>query len=159
MIRMSPAGLEFVKRWEGCKLSPYKCSAGVPTIGYGTTHYEDGTPVQMTDAPISQERADELLLFECNKKAYSVGRLLSGTAVLTQNQIDALLSFTYNVGVNAFASSTILRTINESGFGPAGVGMDMFTRWNKVHDPVTGELHPVPGLTNRRLAEFGLYST
>lgn len=155
MIQQSLTGLNFIKQWESCKLSPYLDSAGIPTIGYGSTHYEDGQPVHITDDSITQSRADALLSHECAKVVYSIGRLVSGTTRLTQGQVDALIAFTYNVGVTGFASSTILKNINKC----IEVTVDLFTRWDKVHDPRTGELHEVQGLLNRRRAEYVLYSS
>ena len=49
------AGLQIIKTFEGFRSSPYKCSAGVPTIGYGGTRYRDGTPVRMGDGEITEE--------------------------------------------------------------------------------------------------------
>ena len=54
--------LAIVRRFEGFRASPYLCPAGVPTIGYGSTRYEDGSKVSLTDPPITQERADQIML-------------------------------------------------------------------------------------------------
>jgi lysozyme len=54
---VSPKGLKFIAKEEGCVLKPYKCSAGVPTIGIGSTYYENGERVKMTDSPITEARA------------------------------------------------------------------------------------------------------
>ena len=60
-MKTSNEGIKLIKRFEGCKLKAYKCAAGVTTIGYGNTFYENGNKVLIQDV-ISQERAEELLL-------------------------------------------------------------------------------------------------
>jgi GH24 family phage-related lysozyme (muramidase) len=155
MITLGSKGLFLLKSFEGCKLTPYLDIAGIPTVGYGSTHYADGQPVMIMDAPISLRCAEKLLSHECAKTAYAIARLVHGGVALTPNQADALICFTYNVGVTAFASSSLLKNIN----GGVPVAETYFTRWDKVHDPKTGELHESAGLLRRRKAEYALYSS
>ena len=54
--------INIIKKCEGLELKPYLCPAGVPTIGYGSTRYENGERIKLTDAPITEERANALLL-------------------------------------------------------------------------------------------------
>lgn len=82
-----------VKRWEGFRAKAYLCPAGVPTIGYG--HTKD---VKLGDT-ITHNQATELLYEDLGKFAHAVNRLVS--VPLTQGQFDALVSFTYNLGVGA----------------------------------------------------------
>lgn len=63
ITKIGAKGLNLIKDFEGLRLKPYLCSASVPTIGYGNTFYEDGTKVKLTDKPITNERAIELLHF------------------------------------------------------------------------------------------------
>ena len=58
-MRLNKAGIDLMHDFEGCRLEAYLCPASVPTIGYGSTYYEDGRPVKLGDA-ITQERADQL---------------------------------------------------------------------------------------------------
>jgi lysozyme len=151
---MGPRGLAFLKAWEALRLDAYPDLAGVPTIGYGTTRYEDGSPVRMGDT-ITEARADQLLLWECGGIDRRLDTLLSKP--VTASARDALVCFCYNVGTPAFATSTLRRMINNGS--PIG-GPDLaaqFLRWNKAH--VDGKLVAVRGLTRRRRAEAALFAT
>ena len=67
---ISNEGIELIKSFEGFRSNPYLCSAGVPTIGYGSTYYSNAEKVKLTDASITKEKATELLilqLFKYNK--------------------------------------------------------------------------------------------
>ena len=100
-------GIELIKSFEGFRSKPYKCPAGVPTIGYGATFYPNGKKVTMADTPITEEMGTELLLsmlgsFERYVDSYCVD-------TITQNQFDALVSFVYNLGPANLKSSTLLK--------------------------------------------------
>lgn len=98
-MKTSENGRTFICSFETLKTSPYECQAGVPTIGYGSTVYEDGTKVKLTDPPVTPKRA--MTLFMTTLKAYEddVNDLLDKARVTaTQNQFDALVSFNYNLG-------------------------------------------------------------
>jgi lysozyme len=142
----SDAGLTFLTQQEGLKLSAYRDSAGIPTIGYGSIRV-DGIPVIMGQI-ITLLKARQCLLSDCAEFLTVIK--LNVTVPLTQNQIDALVSFTYNVGGSAFLSSSLRRVINAG----QPIPLDLFTRWNKVHDPVSKQLVIVPGLTLRRIREY-----
>lgn len=136
----------FIKQYEGLRLKPYLCSAGVPTIGIGSTMYADGTKVKLSDKSITEEEALEL--FEVTLKQYEDAVTENVRVPLTENQRIALVSFTYNLGVGALRSSTLLRKINNSDFN---VGME-FLKWNKVNHK------EVKGLTKRRQVEWELFN-
>lgn len=136
----------FLKRWEGMKLKAYQCSAYVWTLGLGSTRYPDGTPVKQGDRLLSEDEAWEL--FENTIRPYEEALKESITVPLNQCQYNALLSFIYNVGIGAFKSSTLLKRLN------AGLLDDVpgeFLRWDKVSTQRN------KGLTNRRIAEAGLF--
>ena len=99
------------QRFEGLYLSPYLCPAGVPTIGYGATYYEDGTRVTLFDAPITRERAMELLQWMV-RTVYlpTVMRLCPG--IDNPNRLAALIDFTFNLGGNALKNSSLRRKVN-----------------------------------------------
>jgi lysozyme len=142
-MELSDKGAEDLKGSEGFSSKPYPDGEGVPTIGFGSTFYEDGTRVQMTDAPITRERG--LQLFKTTLKQYVNAVDKSVKVPLTQNEFDALVEFTYNVGVAAFKTSTLLKLLN--GGAPKDQVAAQFLRWNKDEGKV------VPGLTNRRKRE------
>jgi lysozyme len=114
-MKISEKGLKLIKEFEGLKLSPYLCSANVPTIGYGSTRYEDGSRVKLTDKAITKERAEILLMY--TMKEFERIVLSKVHVTLTQNQFDALVSHTYNTGgsdglfklVNNKASEAFIR--------------------------------------------------
>lgn len=135
----SPTCLGLVKKFEGCRLTAYKDSVGVLTIGYG--HTKGVKPGQR----ITQEQADSLLRADLAETADSVNRYAPETS---QNQFDALVSFAFNLGFGALAGSTLLRMHNEGDYaGAAG----QFHRWDHAGGRV------LKGLTLRRSAEEQLY--
>lgn len=148
MRRINQAGIDMVKSFEGLQLKPYKDSVGIPTIGYGCTLYDDDvTKVTMNDAPISKERAEELLAYEINKKADFVEKYL--TVEVNDNEFAALVSFAYNLGLGSLHGSTLLKLLNANSDRQAVA--DQFLKWNKAGGA------EVPGLTRRRQAERSLF--
>jgi lysozyme len=148
-MKIDKKGLSLIAEFEGLSLKPYKCSAGVPTIGFGSTYYENGTRVQMNDLPITKQRAEQLLQHTADRFASKVANLIKKP--VTQNQFNALVSFAFNVGSGALASSTLLKLVNVN---PNDIMIAKeFLRWNKVGGK------PVQGLTNRRIKESALYFT
>jgi lysozyme len=148
-MKLNQKGYDLIKEFEGLKLKPYLCSANVPTIGYGSTYYENGNKVKMTDAPITKQRAETLFQIVADDFAKRVVPLV--TKPITQNQFNALVSFAFNVGVQALRNSTLLRLLN---INPNDANIEkQFLRWNKA-----GGVE-VQGLTNRRIKESALYFT
>jgi lysozyme len=137
-----------IRRYEGCKLKAYKCSAGKNTIGFGATFYEDGSAVQPGDV-ITQERADRLFVILLDQFAAQVRPLIKQP--LNDNQFGALLSFAYNAGVGALQRSTLLKLVNANPNNP--LIRQEFNKWNKAGGKV------LLGLTRRRTAEADLYFT
>lgn len=151
-MRTSLAGTALLEDLEGEKLTAYKCSADVWTIGYGTTVYPDGRKVQQGDK-ITLSQARSYLQNDLRKFEAQVDRLVQ--VPLTQNQFDALVSFTYNVGGGALEKSTLLKKLNAGDYGGAA---KQFMRWNKVRNKKTGKLEFNQGLHNRRKREMELFS-
>jgi lysozyme len=137
---------ELVKVFEGCKLSAYKCPAGIWTIGYGNTTYENGKAVKEGDK-ITLERAEQLLEIILIKFIQQVGEVVKSE--INQNQKDALTDFAYNCGVGNLKSSTLLKKVNKNPKDPTI--KDEFLKWNKSNGKVLN------GLTKRRQAESNLY--
>ena len=134
-------GLELIKEFEGCQLEAYLCPAGVPTIGYGHTR---SAKLGQT---ISQADADALLREDLADSEDAVDRLV--TAQINENQFSALVSFTFNIGAEAFERSTLLSMLNANA--QIHIVAAQFLRWNKAN----GE--ELPGLTRRRHAEQALF--
>lgn len=144
--KVNKAGIELIKSFEGLRLSPYLCPAKIPTIGYGTTYYEDGKKVTMQDPDITETRAEELLVKHIETFAKEVEAVIKVS--LTDNQFAALVSFAYNLGTPNLKSSTLLRKLNAGDYAGAA---NEFERWNKAGGKV------LAGLTRRRQAEKALF--
>lgn len=146
-MKISNKGLELIKTFEGLSLKPYLDAVNIPTIGYGSTYYEDGTKVTMKDKPITEQRACEILEYIANKDFGSnINKVVKVS--LTQLQFDALVSFAYNLGLGNLRTSTLLKKVNDKDFKGAALE---FPKWNKAGGKV------LPGLTARRLAEKELF--
>ena len=136
-----------IKMFEGFRAKPYKCPAGVPTIGYGSTFYSNGKKVTLKDKLITEQDATNLLTTVVTNFSSGVSKLLK--IQVTQNQFDALVDFAYNVGIGNLKSSTLLKKVNAKNFSGAALE---FIKWNKAYD---GKV--LPGLTKRRTAEKDLF--
>ncbi|MEI7509354.1 MAG: lysozyme [Flavobacterium sp.] len=145
--RISQRGLNLIQRFEGLSLKPYKCPAGIWTIGYGTTFYTNGIKVKETDNPISQAEATNLLIEVLKHYEQSVDSFCRDD--ISQNQFDALVSFCYNVGAGSLKSSTLLKKVNVNP-NDETISAE-FMKWNKGGGKV------LKGLTERRKAEADLY--
>lgn len=145
-MRTSEAGIALIKRWEGLELESYQDIAGVWTIGYG--HTETAGPNQK----ISEREAEELLKRDLEPRERAVGDLTSVS--LNQNEFDALVSFVYNVGVNAYRNSTARKRLNR---GDRIGAAEALTWFNKA--TIGGVLREVTGLKRRRAAEQALFLT
>lgn len=149
-MKLSQAGYELIKKFEGFRSSPYKCSAGVPTIGYGSTFYLDGKKVTMNDKPITQSTAFALLVNVVEKNfELGVTKLAANKVRLTQNQFDALVSFAYNLGLANLEKSTLLKKVLVNPNDPT-IRAE-FNKW------VNANGKPLQGLINRRKEEADLY--
>jgi len=136
-----------IKRFEGWRSKPYLCSANVPTIGWGSTMYENGDRVTLDDPEISKERGQEL--FELDAERFLL-QVYKACPVLTkhQNKAAAILSWTYNLGPARLRSSTMRTRINQEQWGEA---VQELKRWNLAAGKVT------KGLVLRREAEATLF--
>lgn len=143
--------IDLIKRKEGCVLHPYRDIAGVPTIGWGSTRYMDGHSVTMRDKQIPQIYADSLLQWGVDICAAAIEKIV--TSVLNQNQFDALVDFSYQEGVEALHSSTLLKLVNQN---PNDSKIRAaFAVWNKYHKD--GVLLVSASITQRRVDDIKLY--
>ena len=136
-----------IKQAEGLRLRPYLCPAGVPTIGYGSTRYANGKSVTLKDPAITQAQADELLMVTLTQE-YLPGVLkASPTLADTPKALAAILDFAYNLGVKAYADSTLRKRVDAGQWGDAVFEL---RRWIRAGGKV------LPGLVARRDAEAAL---
>lgn len=136
----SDACIALVKSSEGCRLTAYRDSASVLTIGFG---HARGVREGQT---ITQAQADALLLDDLDAAAAQVEAMV--TVPLTQGQFDALVSFCYNLGAGRLRDSTLLRLLNQSRYQEAAA---QFRFWVMAAGQV------LPGLVTRRKAERALF--
>lgn len=137
-------GVDLVKSEEGLRLIAYRCPAGVWTYGYGHTQ---GVREGMT---LTQAEAEQLLMQDLETVNLKITGLLSTPA--NKYQLAAMVSLAFNIGVTAFATSTVLKAHNRGDFMSAGRA---FNLWTKAR--VDGKLVDLPGLIRRRAKESALY--
>lgn len=138
--------LKLIAKFEGLRLKPYLDAIGVPTIGYGNTYYLDGSKVTMKDKPISKDEAWALLQDHVDDFITRVDKLAPG---LNENQLSALTSFAYNVGLGNLKKSTLLKKVKANKVDPTIKAE--FLKWDRAGGKV------LPGLTKRRVEESELY--
>lgn len=159
MRQISEAGKKLIQEFESCArigedgwVYPYLDAVGVPTIGWGSTFWKNGNPVEMSDSAISQKDADDLFLYTLKNYVDGVNRLV--TAEINQPQFDALVSFAYNEGCEALHQSTLLKKLNINPNDPTI--RDEFAKWVMATGP-DGNLVTLPGLVIRRKREAEIY--
>ena len=139
-MKISQEGIALIKKFEGCELTAYQCSAGVWTIGYGHTKgIEEGME-------ITQQEAEDMLVEELHEYENYINDNV--TAPLSQNQFDAMVSWVYNLGPANLKASTLLKVLNAGDYD--GVPAQI-KRWNKAGGQT------LDGLIRRREAEALLF--
>ena len=141
-MKISEAGLSLIKSFEGCVLTAYLDAVGIWTVGYGHTG-----PSVHRGLTITQKLAEDILAQDVRR--FELGVLNNVKVNLNQNEFYALVSFSFNVGVNALKNSTLLRLLNDGA--DRSIVAAEFLRWNKGGDKV------LEGLTRRRQAEKALF--
>jgi len=125
------------KRFEGFKSNPYLCPAGVATIGYGSTYYNDGVKVTLKDSPITMQRAEEILKHELEYN-YLPSVIQLCPNLKDNNRLNAIVDFTYNLGVGRLKNSTLRKMINIGDWEKA---QEQLMLWNKGGGKVLKGLH------------------
>jgi lysozyme len=143
-MKTSTNGINLLKNFEAFRGKAYQDVVGIWTIGYGTTRI-NGVPVKFSDV-CNEQQAVEYLQSDLVKFETVINEDVK--VPVTQNQFDALACFTYNVGIGAFGSSTLLRKLNAGDYSGAA---NQLLLWNKAGNKV------VAGLTNRRQSERSLF--
>ena len=134
------------RQFEGLYLKPYLCPANVATIGFGSTRYEDGRRVMLSDPPITKARAEELLMWEINRVCVPAVKR-SCPDLKEPKKLAALLDFTFNLGSGNLHSSTLRKKVNAEDWDAAQIEL---AKW------VRGGGRILPGLVKRRTAEAAL---
>lgn len=139
-MRTGRNGVELIRHFEGCRFDAYLCPAGVWTIGYGHT-----ADVKEGDS-IDQEAAEAFLIEDLETFEQAVTRLVE--VPLTQQQFDALVSWTFNLGAGNLAESTLLKKLNNYQYAEVP---EQMMRWVRAGGQV------LEGLVRRRAAEAALF--
>lgn len=147
-MRTSQSGRNFIKRWEGEKLKPYRDVAGFWTIGVGHLINETTEAHLLNPEGITAEQSDALLATDLYNTEHYVRTMVD--VPLQQHQFDALVSLIFNIGPGNFQGSTVRRRIN-SGDTPENIS-EAWKRYNKAGGQV------IMGLINRREAEVDLFN-
>ncbi len=156
-MKISQAGLDLIKRFEGKFTRPYLCPARIWTVGYGHVLYPEQIRLKMDERlayplkpednrTFTSEEIDGLLLDELGKYERGVVRLCPGP--LTENQFSSLVSFSYNLGLGCLQRSTLRSACNR---GDLDLAADAFLKYNKAGGK------ELKGLTRRRHAERALF--
>lgn len=141
-MKLDDNGYKALHEREGLRLKPYLDTRGIPTIAMGNTYYSDGRKVTMKDNALTLEQAQWLAKTTADKFALEVDKLVKSN--VNQNQFNALVSLAYNIGLNGFKNSTVLRLANAN---PDNAKIqDAFMMWTKN-----------PELVGRRKSEVKQY--
>jgi lysozyme len=148
-----PEGVAMCEKWEGWhralpdgRAKPYLCPAKVPTIGFGSTYWDDGRKVKLTDEAITKEVGRQLLLRQLQNYANAVDRSIK--VPIHPQMRAACISLAYNIGTGAFAKSTLVRRINAKDWANCP---EAFKRYK------IGGGRVLTGLLNRRIDESALF--
>jgi len=135
-------------QFEGFRPGPYRCPAGVPTIGYGATRYETGKKVSLGDPPIDRDRAVALLRWEMGRSMSAAMRHCPVLALQgAEGALAAIADFVFNLGPGRLQTSTLRRRINQRKWPEAKKEL---LRWVRAGGRV------LPGLVARRTVEAGM---
>lgn len=157
-MKISEAGIQLIKSFEGCHSSPYRCPAALWTIGYGHVLYPDQARLKTTERAsygimpehnrtFEYDEIDELLEKDLQRFEAGVLRLCPASND-SQSHFDAMVSFSFNLGIGSLQSSTLrMRYLRGDYEGAA----DEFLKWNKAGGKI------LAGLTRRRVAERALF--
>ena len=153
-MTVSDAGVELVKRWEGFVPKIYNDPVGHCRVGYGTLVHLGNCDGRDSEQPylngVSQEAATRLLASALADQQVTVSSAVK--VPMNQNQYDALVSFTCNVGPGSFQKSTLLRLLNQGRYDDVPGELK---KWTKVRKD--GQLIDLPRLVKRRAGEAALF--
>jgi lysozyme len=147
-MNINAGGLSIITDSEGFVSTPYRCPAGIPSVGYGSTILLDGTRVTMDSPKVTQDEAKALLRRHLDHVEGDILRLIRVS--LNENEFSSLCSWTYNLGSGRLQSSTLRAKLNRNErLGAA----NEFNRWVRAGGRV------LRGLVIRRELERRLFLT
>jgi lysozyme len=146
-MKTSPNGIALIQKYEGCKLKPYLCPAKKWTVGYGHVLGNGATLAEADNRTFTQGEVDALLRSDLARFEQGVRRLCA--VPLSQSQSDALISWSYNLGLGTLQRSTMRQKILRQDGEAASKEL-------LKYDKVGGKA--VKGLTRRRQAEYRLFT-
>jgi len=157
-MKISPAGIHLIKHFEGVKYKPYMCSGNVWTVGCGHALYPRQLVMNLADRAKfdlkpednrtwTKEEVDGLLKYDLQRFELGVLRLL-GSVQPKQSEFDALVSFSFNLGLGTFQRSTVRSAFIRGDKTRAGEVLLMYRR-------AGGRI--LKGLVRRRLAEHAMF--
>jgi lysozyme len=158
-MRVSQKCIEQIKKDEGVRNKPYQCPALLWTVGVGHVIDPNHAKVPMADRKalpipagwdrvLSADEIDEILRTDLTRFEAGVLRLIK--VPLTQGQFDALVSFSFNVGLGNLQNSTLRMKVNRGEFEAAA---EQFLVWTKAGGKV------LPGLVKRRTHEKEMFES
>ena len=145
-MNCNEAGLQIIKIFEGFRSHPYRCSADVPSVGWGSTFCMDGRPVRMDMEPVTEDEAEELLRWGLRGAERSIDKLIK--VDLNDNEFSSLCSWVYNLGSGRLQSSTLRLKLNR---GDRMGAANEFPKWRRAGGRI------LKGLVLRRKAEQDLF--
>lgn len=157
-MRTSEQGIKLIKHFEGCHFKPYLCPAVLWTVGYGRVLYPEQNRLKLSERKTyalhpsdnrkwSQEEVDDLLRKDLLRFENGVRRLLPAVP-LTQNQFDALVSFSFNLGLGTLQRSTVRSALLR---GDEKTAIDTLLKYRRAGGKI------LKGLERRRAAEAALF--
>ena len=157
-MKTSPTGIHLIKHFEGVRFKPYMCSGNVWTIGCGHAMYPEQLRLKLADRAKfdlkpkdnriwTKEEVDGLLKYDLQRFELGVLRLL-GTVQPKQSEFDALVSFSFNLGLGTFQRSTVRSAFIRGDKTRAGEVLLKYCR-------AGGRI--LKGLQRRRLAEHAMF--
>lgn len=135
---LDQVGINFLINQEGIVLHPYMDSVGVCTIGIGCTYYPTtGLKVKMSDPVLTRQQAIDMFMLMV--KPYELAVYSTTRDDITQNEFNSLAAITYNIGVNGFKGSTLLKRVNNNPSDQVGIG-EAFLMWDKAGGKVDSDI-------------------
>ena len=148
VIKALDVAAQLCKTFEGFRAAPYLCPAGVATIGYGNTVYEDGTQVTLQDKSITKAEAEQMLMQSLSAQYLPAVLKASPRLIAHPERLGALTDFAYNLGAARYRASTLRKRVDAQDWAGAA---DELLKWTKGGGKV------LPGLVRRREAERALF--